>query len=222
MTSYYWESLTGFIHYFQIPVIWFGLAGLLAGLSLFWFLMQKIFPFATSPERAGPGCLTQILDLLFQTLLVALFVLLLLPVLLGQGREISWQAVEPLGFVAIRSSLLAMILVTLISFIPWLGKWLAGSPGLEAFLLAVLTFRWLSPLYLEALVGQKVALSTLYPGVWDSLAYLLAALLLTRLSMVATFPLRKHPLLGVMVDILAGILPFLMYAHGVAQRVASQ
>ncbi len=198
------------------------------GFALFWYLIKKFSTFAADPERAGPGCLIQILGLLFQTILIALFVFLLLPIFLGQSQSISWQAVEPLGFVAIRASLLALIIVTLISFLPFLGRWMAGSPGLETFLLATLTFRFLSPLYINALVGDSIPMKSFFPGVWDSLGYLLMALVLTRLTMVVVFYLKKpigpyksnQPgLWGPLIDILAGILPFLMYAQGVALRV---
>jgi hypothetical protein len=188
-------------------------------------LIQRLSPLAAEPERAGPGCLTQILDILIQTLLLAVFILICLPIFLERSSVLSWQEVEPLGFVAIRSSLLAMIGVTLLSFIPFIGRTLAGSPGLEVFLLATLTFRLMSPLYLEAWLGSEHNLVNFYPGLWDSLGYLLLALLLTRLIMVAGFSLLKKystpwkNWLGPLLDILAGLVVFLMYAQGTALRL---
>lgn len=225
MTAYFWQSLTGFARYFnQIPLV-LGILSLLLLLGLFAYLIRRLSPLGAEPERAGPGCLTQILDILIQTLLLALFILIFLPIFLERSSQLSWQEVEPLGFVAIRSSLLAMIAVTLLSFIPFVGRVLAGSPGLEAFLLATLTFRLMSPLYLEAWVGADANLANFYPGLWDSLAYLLLALILTRLIMVAGFALFKNASgpwknwAGPLLDILAGLVVFLMYAQGTALRL---
>ena len=221
------NSITGAFAYFKNP--WVGIFCLCLVLAYFTFLMTIRLATATAEDQdaAGPGCLTQFLGLFIQAFIIAAFILLLLPILLRVDSGVSLQAVEPLGFVAIRSGLLAMIFVTVVTFFPWIGTFLAASPGMESFLIATLAFRFLSPLYLEALIGPGTQLQALYPSWGVSLIYLILALVFTRMLLIFFTLVSRRTgskdwvlqRIGPSVDILGGILPFFMYAHYTAQNV---
>ena len=185
---------------------------------------------APDAESAGPGCLIQILGIFLQAIGIAVVLLLLLPILLGTASTLSWQAVEPLGFIAVRSGIFAMILVTIVSLFPYIGPLLASSPGVEAFLLCWLTFRFLSPLYLH--VGTEKETAGLFPPWWIVVTLILFSFLLSRLMTLAVVGTGNKlkgkgilgeksyrwwvEVIGPSLDILGGILPFLYYARWVA------
>lgn len=207
----------------------FLLSLLLIGLNMGFLISIR---YATRPtenqDTVGPGCLVQVISLLFQGILIAIFVLLLLPILLGVGNHISWKSVEPMGFIAARSGILAMAILSFLCFFPFLGKFISSSPGIETFLLGALTFRFLSPKYIEAFLGEKSANASLYPNVWQSLIFLVLAFLFTRVLILIIVNisniLKKQGarwertvdfvlnILGPSLDILGGLLPFFMYA----------
>lgn len=222
-----WNSIVGALSYFKNPWIGIFCSSLVLVYFFYLLIIRLVTNSAGNSDAAGPGCLTQFLGLFIQAFVIAVFVLLLLPLLLGTDHHISLHAVEPLGFVAVRSGLLAMILVTLVTFFPYVGNLLGASPGLESFLIATLTFRFLSPLYLEALLGQGFKLKTLYPPWPIALIYLVLAFLLTRLLLLFFALLASRTgasdwflkRIGPSLDILGGILPFFMYAQYTAQNV---
>jgi ABC-type transport system involved in multi-copper enzyme maturation permease subunit len=221
-----WNVFLHLKFYFQNPYLW----GSLAVAPLFYFFYLWIIRKSTQADiegqGAGPGCLVQILGLFLQAVMISSLILLLLPILLGVARQVSWQAVEPLGFVAIRSGLLAMILVTVLSFFPGVGKILGSSPGLETLLMSCLTFRFLAPLYLETLLGKGAPLKNYFPPWWIVLILCVFSWLISRLLMLLIFTVVKHrepsksvpwrATVGPSLDILSGILPFLYYAAWVA------
>lgn len=219
-----WKVLLGLKSYFGNPWIW----GFIVVLPVLYFVYSWIIRMTTPPasesQGAGPGCLVQILGLFLQSIGIASVLLLLLPVLLGVSENISWSAMEPLGFVAVRSGLFAMILVTVASFLPGIGKILGSSPGLEAFLLSWLTFRFLSPLYLETSVGKGIDVKLFFPPWWIVLVLAVSAWLLARVLMFLVLGLAGKfknqgfwvSAVGPSLDILGGILPFLYYARWVA------
>lgn len=218
----FWKSILQGFNIFVQPAVGGGcLVMALAYLGYRWVIAR----FTNLPEgkdAMGPGCLIQVLGLLIQGLMIAFFVLLLLPVFLGTQTQLSWSSVEPMGFVAVRSGLLATFIVTLASFFPLIGPLIGNSPGLESFLISCLTFRLLSPLYLEALLGPQT-FAHLFPGVLPIAGYLLLTLILTRLlfGLTVGYLWRKKAqcrwrlTLGAGLDFIAGLLPFLMYTQWV-------
>jgi len=225
----FWKTLPKAFALFSNPWIALACLSLVLINFIFFIILRRGTQSKESNEGGGPGCLFQIVGLLFQGVTLALFVLLLLPILLGSSTRLSWQEVEPMGFIAARSGILAVLILSVLSFIPYLGRFLAGTPGLEAFLMATLTFRFLSPSYLEAMTGIKSKLTNLFPDFWASLGYLTLALLLSRLIMLATFTISRGwgrsnfkpnsgqdfltGTIGPSLDILGGIVAFFMYAQ---------
>ncbi len=179
-------------------------------------------------EAFSAGCLTQIVGVLFQALALGLLLLWTLPLLLGLEPRASWAAVEGFAMLATRAGLIAALAIALLSFLPWLGHLLAGSPGLEVLMGGGILFRLLSHPYLEARLGRKIPAESLYPGLWESLGYLALAFVVGRLLMLATLRLRAAPgqpsnaftrLWGPSLDTLVGIVVLYMYAQSVALRL---
>ena len=197
-------------------LIFFGLQ-VLTTETLRWSTGQK-----EMQDAASAGCLAQIVGVLLQALLLGLFLLLLLPILLGLQTTISWSSVEPYAMLAARAGIAAALAVSILAFIPGLRQILAGSPGLEILIGGGILFRLLSHPYLEKIFGTKIPASSLYPNFLHCLGYLLLAFLLGRALMLATLPLRSPPgatpnrftrLWGPSLDCLIGILVLAMYAQ---------
>lgn len=179
-------------------------------------------------DAFSAGCLTQIVGVLIQALILSLLLLWTLPVMLGLDANASWSAVEPFAMLAVRAGLVAALTIALLSFLPGLGTFLGGSPGLELLLGGGVLFRLLSHPYLEARLAKKIPAETLYPGFLECLAYLALAFLVGRLLMLATLRLRQAPgqapnaftrVWGPSLDSLVGIVFLYMYAQSVALRL---
>lgn len=218
------EGLKIFVHGpILIPTLIF-LAAQVLFLSLIrWSTGQKEMEGAFSS-----GCLTQIVGVLFQALSLGLLLLWLLPVLLGVEAYPSWAAVEGFAMLAIRAGIVAALILSLLSFLPWVGTFMGGSPGLELLIGGAVLFRLLAHPYLEARLGHKIPGSAIFPGLWESLGYLLMAFLVGRLAMLATLQLRSKPgephnafvrIWGPSLDCMIGIVVLYMYAQFVALRL---
>ncbi|HCU23978.1 MAG TPA: hypothetical protein DF383_03095 [Deltaproteobacteria bacterium] len=180
-------------------------------------------------DAASTGCLTQVLGVLLQALGLGVLLLVLLPVLLGLQSQVSWNSVEAYAMLALRAAVLAAVAMSLLSFLPVLGRWLAGSPGLEILLGGGILFRLLSHPYLKAKFGENLPAS-LYPGFWESLVYLALAFLIGRLVMLATFRFHagsgKNPnafllrITGPTLDCLVGIAVLYLYTQYTAVVLA--
>ena len=169
------SSIFGVWTYFKNPWIWVFTLGLCSLYFAFLMLIRMVTRGADGSDPAGPGCLAQFLGVFLQAIIIAGFILLLLPILLGVSPELNPTTMEPLGFVAVRAGLLALIIVTVATFFPLIGPFLASSPGIEGFWIATLTFRLMSPLYVEALIGKGAVPKGTYPAAWETLGYFFIA-----------------------------------------------
>lgn len=222
------SSILGVWSYFRNPWIWVFTIALCTLYFLFLIAIRLATRAGGESDPVGPGCLAQFLGVFVQATIISGFILLLLPILLGISHEMNPSTVEPLGFVAVRAGLLALIIVTVATFFPLIGPFLASSPGIEGFWIAILSFRFMSPLYVEAALGQKPVPTGTYPATWETLGYFFMALILTRFlfflfhQWARKFPEKRIFLvsfLGPSVDILGGILPFFMYAWYVGSNL---
>ncbi len=179
-------------------------------------------------DAASSGCLTQIVGVLCQALILGFLLLLLTPVLVGLDAKPQWTTVEPFAMLAARAGIVSALVIAALSFIPGIGGLLGGSPGLEILLGGGILFRLLSHPYLEARLGKKIPAASLYPNLWESLAYLALAFLLGRALMLATLRLRPPPgeppnaftrVWGPSLDCLIGIVVLYMYAQYVSLRL---
>jgi len=191
--------------------------------GLYLFLLRKITAAKASEGAAAPGCLTQILGILFQGFSMGFYVLLLLPLLLGISREIGLSSVESFILLASRAGILISLAVNLLAFIPFLGSQLAGSPGLEAFLVGAGIIRLTAPLLVEKSALGILGKRLLFPNLWESLGFILLAYLFSKTLMILVgllrLPLQSGgkpaslaSLIGPSLAILGGLLAMFMYA----------
>ncbi len=221
------KSISSGIQLFALPQVWWLLIPFIGLYLVFAWVIRLATHSKESQDAAAPGCLVPIVGILFQGLWMALFVLLLLPILLGIESEVSWNSVAPLVFVAIRAGILGTLILTLLTFLPKIGPLFASSPGLESFLLGSMTFRIASPAYLEAILGKGILHKNFYPGFLPTLGYFFFTILLTRIFMFLShrvaagiknpegknFPRIILHYIGPSFDLLGGILPFFMYTQ---------
>ncbi|HKX12736.1 MAG TPA: hypothetical protein VJP40_06255 [bacterium] len=191
--------------------------------ALRWTSAQK-----ENEDALSAGCLAQIFGVLFQALALGCLLAWLSPVLLGLEARASWASIEPFLMVAIRAGVIAALAISLLAFLPFIGRFLAGSPGMEILIGGGLLFRLLSHPYLEGKLGRKIEAAAVYPGLWECLGYLLLAFLAGRLLMLATIPFRSQPgqrpnrfvlIWGPTLDALVGLVVLFMYARYVAIAV---
>jgi hypothetical protein len=219
----FWQSLPHSIRLFGLPQAWLLIAALLTSYAFYFWLVRLATSAKESANAAAPGCLVQLVGILFQGLWMGLFVLLLMPLALGIG-EISWNQAESFALLTIRAGILASLAVALLSFIPGIGKLLGTNPGLEAFLIGAAVFRLSAPLWIERGPWGKPENSVSFPNAWESLAYLAFAFLLGKgLQIVVKALERPFPnsprsriilsAVGPTLDILAGILALSAYIH---------
>jgi hypothetical protein len=219
----FWQSIIqGFI-VLKTP----GVMTLLLFAVLFYMAYLFLIRLATdqkeSADAAGPGCLTQVLAIFFQGFLMGILILLLTPVLLGISHEISWPGIEPFVLIALRAGLIASLLLVALSFLPYVGRFLAASPALEVFLSGVLIFRLISPPYIAKTLPISLGKTSNYPRVWQILIYLVLTILFSKsLSLLVTMlqiKIKSMPracnflrsILGPSLDILAGFFTLFMY-----------
>ena len=124
--------------------------------------------------------------------------------------------------------MISALAISLLSFLPYIGRFLAGSPGMEILVGGGLLFRLLSHPYLEGRLGRKIEAASVYPRLGECLCYLLLAFLAGRLLMLATLPFRSPPgqrpnrfvlIWGPTLDALVGLVVLFMYARFVAISV---
>ncbi len=191
--------------------------------TLRWTSSQK-----ENEDALSAGCLAQIFGVLFQALALGILLAWLTPVLLNLESRAAWANVEPFLMVAIRAGVIAGLAISLLSFLPVVGRFLAGSPGMEVLIGGGLLFRLLSHPYLEGRLGHKIEAAAIYPGLAECLGYLALAFVAGRLLMLATIPLRppldRPPnrfvlIWGPTLDALVGLVVLFMYAQYVAISV---
>jgi len=213
----------GFKQFFSWQCLLLTLAFL--GLHLLFAWVLRLTTGAKESEgAAAPGCLIQILSVLFEGFWVGLYALVLMPLLLGLSSELSWTAIESFILLASRAGVLLSLAVGILSLIPWIGRWISGSPGIEIFLIASGVLRLTAPLFVEkSPLGQLGGKAT-FPGLLQSLGYLLLAFVLSKLLMLLVDllrnPLKSRPkadefLLktgGPSLDLLGGLIAWMMFA----------
>ncbi len=77
----FWRSFLDSLTLFQVPLIAFIFLSAVMFNALFLFAMNRALTLRTEEDSVSLGCLGQIISVLFQGTLVAVFVLLLLPFL---------------------------------------------------------------------------------------------------------------------------------------------
>src|SRR4030095_17176983 len=100
---------------------------LLVAYALYFFLIRWATSAPESADAAAPGCLLQVVGVLFPGLILGAFVILTLPILLAGETQISWGRVSSFLLLGWRAGILASLLVAFLAWIPYLGKFLGGN-----------------------------------------------------------------------------------------------
>ncbi len=163
--------------------------GLVFLLCLGFYLYTWGIRLATSAQEsvgaAAPGCLVQLIGVLVQGLLMGFVVLFALPIFLGVDERFSWEGISSFILLATRAGILASIAITLLSFIPGLGRVLASSPALEALLVGGTVFRLTAPLFFERSALGALGARLSFPGLGVSLAFLGVTFFLSKILLLA-------------------------------------
>ncbi len=219
----FWRSIPSGFELLANPRVWLLIILLILIHLGYWVGLRLATQPKESQSAAAPGCLTLTIGILLQGFLMGVFVLFLLPILLGFSDRLVWTEVESFTLLAARAGIFAVLLLSAVSFIPYFGRFLAASPGLEAFLAGTLIFRLTSPLFVEKTALGRLGKTPAYPTLWESLGYLALAVLFTQAFMILShlaaqgvrnskFSEITEKVLGPSLDILGGIFALLMYA----------
>lgn len=176
------------------------------------------------------GCLfTALVGPLFQGLIMSIFVGFYLPMMLGSKEVMSSALVLSFLWPLVKAGFAAVIVVTVLCFVPVLGGLIAQSPGIQNFLLGVIIFRLVAgPALAEASEKYSIS-SSVYPGFWSAVGYLIIAGLLVRLilyggafaSSIAKNRTASEKMEAILMalapslGVLGGLLPLFMYAQHV-------
>ena len=204
-----------------------GWLALVAAWLVYYLLYSGVIRLLTSAKEsagaAAPGCLVQLIGVLLQSLIVGFLILLALPIWLGLLDHLEIRSLSSFILLATRAGILAGIGLTVFMFIPGINRLLAGSPGLEAFLLGGAIFLLSAPLYWERTSPDAASHQLRFPGFFATVGYLIAVLFLSKIIFLGWNFLksRSHAgsrwqkmlnRLGPLADLLAGIFVLSAYA----------
>ena len=180
-----------------------------------------------SGGRMATGCLFHMIGgTVLHGILMGLMVAFLLPILLGGPSAAPISAIIALLWPIIKIGVIAIVAISILSFIPLIGGFVANSPGIQAFLAGVIIFRLLSGYVIDQILTEANVQGSVYPGFWASLGFLVIAGVLVRLVMFCLalvsvllentpvgelIPIVIGPVFGVL-GILVGIIPLFMYS----------
>jgi len=191
--------------------------------------LRKTTSLKESEGAAAPGCLLQVLATLIEGFAIGIYVLILLPVLLEKMSSSNLPDLQSFALLAIRAGIIATLVLTLLSFLPYLRSFMARRPGLQIFLMGMTVFRLVAPLYVERSALGALGVRPEFPGFGLSLLYLAVALLFSEI--VFWLSQWVPPKLGAApasishqatlsgIDILTGIIPLLMYIQYVGNSM---
>jgi hypothetical protein len=156
-------------------------------------------------------------------ILMGLTIAFLLPILLGGASAAPISAIGALLWPLIKIGVIAIIAVTILSFIPVIGAFIAHSPGIQAFLEGLIIFRFLSGYAIEQILAEAGIQGSVYPGFWACIGFLIIAGVLVRLIMLGaafvcllfedTLAGEVIPVFGGLVlGVLGGMIPLFMYS----------
>ena len=177
-----------------------------------------------SGGRMAAGCLVRMIGgTVLHGLLMGSMIAFLLPILLGGTSAAPISAIIPLFWPIIKAGVIAVVAVTVLTFIPLIGGLVANSPGMQAFLEGAIIFRLFSGHTIDEILTEANLQGPVYPGLWQSVGFLVIAALLVRL-VVFGVALPSVPfegttkgevitiVVGPVLGVLGGIIPLFMYS----------
>lgn len=226
----FWSSMLAGLGVLGHGSVWLGIFLLVAAQFAFLVITSAIFGGGESEKQMMAGCLfTSLGAPVFQGFVMSVFVCFYPPLMLGGSGTMPSTVVLSYLWPLAKAGFIAVIALVLLCILPVLGSMIAESPGIQTFLLGVIIFRLVAgPAVAE--LSQKYSISSsVYPGFWSSIGYLIIAGVLARLvlfggaliSVVAKDRLRSEQAEAIVmalapsVGVLGGILPLFMYTQHV-------
>ena len=156
-------------------------------------------------------------------ILMSVIIAFLLPILLGGTSATPITGIIALLWPIIKTGIIAIIIITILTFIPLIGRFVANSPDIQVFLVGVISFRLLAGYPIKQILSKANIHGNVYPGFWASIGFLIIAIILTRLIMLAFVLVYARfegtaigdlmeMVLGYVFGVLAGVIPVLMYS----------
>jgi hypothetical protein len=178
-----------------------------------------------SGGRMAVGCLFQMIGgTVLHGILMGILVAFLLPIILGGSSATPFSVIVGWLLPVAKIGVIAIVVVTIAGLVPFVGGFIAASPGIQAFLEGVIIFTALSASAIEQIMSDAKVQGNVYPGFWECIGFLVIAGILVRLIMLAS-----SLILGLTVDpeksvgglmiatvtpalgVLGGIIPLFMY-----------
>lgn len=155
--------------------------------ALFTFAINRALKTQTNAQDtlASLGCLGQIISVFFQGSLVAFLVLFVLPYLFSKPYLLNINYIENFGVIVLKSGILAVLLVSLLSFIPKLGHFFSSSPALEVFFTASVIYLFVLPDFTRHYIPENSSESFFSSSqVWLMFLYLILLFIVSKLLLL--------------------------------------
>jgi hypothetical protein len=192
-----------------------------------------------SAVRTSGGCLVLIIGgPVAQASAISGFVLLCLPAILGNGGFTPLAVIAAIWWPVLKTGLLVMGGIVLLSLVPILGHFIANTPGVPLFLQGIFLIRPLTEEIYLAATGKNLP-STVFPGFWACVGYVAIGVVICYALVIAggfvedQIKKRRNPLgylysnqelktpfvFGLFFGPVVGVFPLLMYGRFVAQGI---
>ena len=220
----FWKSIIEGLAVFGHWQIW--IAAIIYTATLFGFMMVFALVFwknEEAPRRILMGSLSYMVGgIVLEGALMALMIAFLLPILLGGSSINPVSEIISLLWPIVKIGLIAMVAVTILCIIPFIGGLIAHSPGIQTFLEGIIIFRLLSGYAIDTILTTANVQGNVYPGFWACIGFLIIAAVIVRLVMFGmaflcvtfedtTVGELIPVVVGSMLGALGGMIPLFMY-----------
>ena len=197
----------------------------------FSFITEKLFDLDKSDKNLVFGCLFHnILGTILEGVTLGFLIAYLIPVLLGGKEGTPLIIIINMIWPIIKVSIISIILVLAISFIPIIGQFISVLPGFQIFLQGIIIFRFLSNQAINNILKEANVYGNLYPGFWSTIGFLIIGVIVSLifmsfLTLISTRILDEEKselvtvLLGYIFGVLSGLISLSMYCTYVSLSI---
>jgi hypothetical protein len=123
-------------------------------------------------------------DTALNALCLGLLIVYLSPLLLGDGESASLTTILAQLWPALWAGLTAVVVLVLLSVVPFVGAFVASSPPISSFLTGMIIFHILSRQLVYRMLGNWDQASSVYPGLWICTGLLAVSWIVSRLALL--------------------------------------
>ena len=223
----FWKSIIEGVATLAHWQVWIAAIVYMVVIFVFLFLTAKAMGVDEYGDFGGgrltTGCLLQSVGLpILHGIVMSFMIIYLLPILLGGQSAFPISAILGFSWPVIKIGVLAVVVVIIISVIPGIGALIAGSPGTTAFLMGIIIFRLLSKVTIDPILDKAGIQSSIYPGFWLSIGFLIIAGIFVRvvafILALTLVPFKDSEtgevaieITGSVFGIMGGFIPLFMY-----------